>query len=144
HEMAELRAESLVELPMERDAHEQEGRSDVDGEHRGEDRDVPQREAGPDMAGPQAHGQEVESPIMNPTPRTVWISLGSAVSSTLRRRRAMCTSMTLSRGVARPVSFQTSRASISRESTRPPLRTRYSSSSNTRAVRSALRPSRDT
>src|SRR5258706_236060 len=84
HEVSELRAQPLVELPMERDAHEQEGRSDVDGEYRGEHRDVPQRETGPYMAGPQAHGQDVDSPIMNPTPRTVWISLGSAGSSPLR------------------------------------------------------------
>ena len=70
---------------------------------------------------------------VKPTPRTVWSSFRSNPSSILRRSRAMCTSMTLSIGVARAVSFHTSRASISRDTTAPWFLSRYSRSSYSRA-----------
>src|SRR5882672_9285274 len=52
--------------------------------------------------------------------------------------------MTLCSGVERPVSFQTSRASVSRDTTWPSWRIKYSSSSNSRTVRSTLSPPRVT
>ena len=56
----------------------------------------------------------------------------------------MCTSITLSIGVARAVSFQTSRVSISLDTTEPWCRKRYSSSSYSRTVSSIGMPPRDT
>src|SRR5262245_25755232 len=73
---------------------------------------------------------------MYPRPRTVCSSFLSYGSSTLRRNRAIVTSMTLSSGVALIVACPTSRASISRDTTLPLWRMRYSSSSNSLAVSS--------
>src|SRR5262245_4061429 len=68
--------------------------------------------------GPEAvHGSP--SCTTNPTPRTVWINGTASSESTFLRRRVICTSMTLSSGVARRGSFQTSRANISRETRWP-------------------------
>src|SRR5207249_10289221 len=87
----------------------------VQGQDRAQGRGVPEREADTDapMAPPARHGSP--SRRTNPTPRTVWMSFGGASWSTFFRSRAMCTSITLSSGVAREGSFQTSRASISRD-----------------------------
>src|SRR6185312_16893173 len=88
---------------------------------------VPERE-------PRAYAWLAEShpclPLRRyPRPRTVCSSFLSYGSSILRRSRAIVTSMTLSSGVALAVACHTSRASISRDTTRPPWRNRYSSRS---------------
>src|SRR5437899_4057754 len=106
-------------------------RADDQGEHRR----VPERETRTNASRPQRH--RGKGPSKNPTPRMVWISFVGKGSSTLRRTRAMVTSMTLSSGVARAVTCQTSRASISRETTVRCRRRRYSRISNSLAVRSS-------
>ena len=68
-----------------------------------------------DMLFPSPSGSP--SRTMNPTPRIVWMSLVGNSASSFRRSRAMCTSITLSSGVVRAVSFQTSRASVPRDTT---------------------------
>ena len=89
---------------------------------------APERESRPD--GEPADSHPCLPPSMNPTPRTVCSSFFSNGSSILRRSRAIVTSMTLSSGVARAVTRHTSRASISRDTTRPQWRSRYSRISN--------------
>src|SRR5262249_35998249 len=102
---------------------------------------VPERE-------PRAHAWETDPhpsppPSMYPTPRTVCSSFLSCGSSILRRSRATVTSMTLSSGVARAVACHTSRANISRDTTVPLWRSRYSSISNSFPVRSMVSPPLD-
>src|SRR5205814_1079087 len=99
---------------------------------RGQDAGVPERQARADAARAQHHGGS--EPRTNPRPRMVWMSFFAKGSSTLRRTRAMLTSMTLSSGVARAVTCQTSRASISRETTQVLWRRRYSTISDSLAV----------
>src|SRR4051812_32364118 len=50
---------------------------------------------------------------IKPTPRMVCRSFTEAAESIFFRKRTIWTSITLSSGVARPISFHTSRASIS-------------------------------
>src|SRR6185295_11295068 len=132
----EVAAQLLVEDLGGAAAHVREDGARVDAEDERHGRDVPQRQlqAHAVRSPPAPHGSPSRS--RNPTPRTVWINFIDRSRSTLRRRRAMWTSMTLSSGVVRAVSFQTSRASVSRETTCPSYRIRYSSSSNSRTVSS--------
>src|SRR5581483_5621498 len=90
--------------------------SAVDQQNGCEPGHVPEGESRAHMLGAEA-AHDFSAFRTKPTPRTVWTSLVANPSSTLRRMRTMCTSMTLSRGVWRTVSFQTSRANISRETT---------------------------
>src|SRR5262245_48719086 len=92
-----------------------ENRRRIDDESQGENARVPHREASPDRGNrpPSHHGSP--SCTTKPTPRTVWIRRTPPSTSTFFRSRAICTSITLSSGVARRGSFHTSRASISRE-----------------------------
>src|SRR5580704_10711351 len=98
--------------------HQQDRRAHaVEHQKGGEHEDVPHRQPRTNVFGPVAH-QSASSRTINPTPRTVWTSFLSKRSSTFRRSRATCTSITLSSGVCR-TSFQRSLANISRETTRP-------------------------
>src|SRR5215467_3255710 len=109
---AELLVQRAVESPL--DEEERTGGKDADDEcqHAG----MPQGETRPHAHGTwQAHARWLRR--ANPTPRTVCSSFVSNGSSIFRRRRATVTSITLSSGVARAVTRQTSRASISRETT---------------------------
>src|SRR4029434_4105919 len=121
-----------------------EDRRRIHGEHERHGGDVPQRQLHADAmrSPPACHGSPSRS--MKPTPRTVWINFTERSRSTLRRRRAMCTSMTLSSGVVRAVSFHTSRASVSRDTTCPSDRIRYSRRSDSRTVSSTGCPPRVT
>src|SRR5439155_13506927 len=88
------------------------------GEHRQPDgccRRIPEREAEFERAAfpPVAH-PGASSRSTKPTPRMVWMSFTCWPSSILRRRWATWTSITLSSGVARCGSRQTSLASICR------------------------------
>src|SRR5438128_9965581 len=115
----EIAPQLLVEQLRCASTHITENRARIHGEHERHRGDVPQRElhAHAVRSPPAPHGSPSRS--MKPTPRTVWINFTGRSTSTLRRRRAMWTSMTLSRGVVRAVSFQTSRVSVSRETTWP-------------------------
>src|SRR5215471_4827563 len=103
---------------------------------------VPQRETSADRRVGDPHPRSRRR--TKPTPRTVWSSFTVKGSSILRRRRAIETSMTLSRGVARAATRHTSRVSISRETTRPRCRSRYSRISNSFTVSSSVCPPRIT
>src|SRR5262245_29971149 len=76
---------------------------------------IPEREPRPNAMREIPSSHRPPSCRMKPTPRTVWMSLAGKSWSTFFRKRAICTSITLSSGVARDVSFHTSRASISLE-----------------------------
>src|SRR5262249_19014900 len=121
----------------------EEARPDEDEDSRGGDAHderqhgrVPEREARPD-AQLQAHSRA--APRTNPMPRTVCRSFLSKGSSILRRSRAIVTSMTLSRGVARAATCHTELASMSRETVRPGWRSRHSRTSNSLPVSSSER-----
>ena len=117
HEV-EIVPEPAVEIDVQRLSQEEEHDGRVREQHSGQRHRVPEREAG--SHAPRAEsGHAGPSRTAKPTPRTVWISLSGYPWSTFFRRRAMLTSMTLSRGVARDGSFHTSRASISRDTTWP-------------------------
>src|SRR5581483_1801309 len=133
----------VIDLPRQLPIIEGAGDRRVEDQYAGKCRDIPQGESRPHRErASRAHGG---SPRMtNPTPRTVWSSLISKGSSTFFRNRFIWTSITLSIGVCREASCQTSLASISRETTRPALSSRYSRSSNSRCVRSRRRPARVT
>src|SRR5262249_47387939 len=139
---AELTVQLAVELAVEPCRHEEpharRERADDHREHAG----VPQRQARTYTRRAPSHARL--SPRANPTPRTVWRSFFSNGSSIFRRSRAIVTSITLSSGVARPLTFHTSRASISRDATYPRWRRRYSRISNSFTVRSTGRPARVT
>src|SRR5262249_31055580 len=127
-DLRELAPELPVELVVEAELHEQD---DTRGEYAHDQRQherVPRRQARAHAERQRPHACRV--PSTKPTPRTVCRSLRSKGSSILRRSRAMVTSMTLSSGVARAFTCQTSEASISRETTRPGWRSRYSRISN--------------
>ena len=113
-----------LDLPVEqvqvvRDArpHEQEdsGREGTDDEC--QHARIPEGQAR--AHAPRGEPHSCLPPSMNPTPRRVWRSFFSNGSSIFRRSRATETSITLSSGVARAATCQTSRASISRDTTRP-------------------------
>ena len=106
-----------VQVPVQGMPEEQEHRRRVRDEDARERSGVPEGHAHPDATRPQgkAHGRASRS--ANPIPRMVWISFTGKAWSTFLRKRATFTSITLSRGVARAGSFQTSRASISRDTT---------------------------
>src|SRR6266849_2595934 len=103
----ELFAEVPVQLAPEGDVEKEQARARVQREDTVEDRDVPERQPRPHVTRSQVDRQMFSTLMMKPTPRTVWMSLTSHESSTFRRRRAMWTSITLSRVVARRVSLQT-------------------------------------
>src|SRR4051812_25031023 len=126
----QLRIQSSVEALVDEMQNASGKNADDERQHAG----VPERK-------PRAHARRADlhpcpPPSMYPTPRTVCSSFLSYGSSILRRRRAMVTSMTLSRGVARAVACHTSRTSISRDTTLRLWRRRYSRISNSFAVRS--------
>src|SRR5262249_40615576 len=114
----ELRVERPVEALAQGDVEEGQREPRVDGEDGGQDSDGPEGQPRLDVPRPETDHGVGASLTTKPTPRTVWMSLASKPSSIFRLSRAMCTSITLSSGVARRVSFHTSRASISRETTR--------------------------
>src|SRR5262245_54799446 len=122
--------------------HEHENAAREHTDHQRKDGRVPQGEPDAKRRHADAHGRS--SRRTNPTPRTVWSIFVSNGSSTFRRRRAMVTSITLSRGVARAVTRHTSRASISLDTTWPPCRSRNSRISNSFSVSSSGCPPRTT
>src|SRR5262249_15098010 len=134
----QLARQLLVQVVEEAGPHEEEDarrKGPDDGrQHRG----MPERQARAHAEGGEPHS--CASPSMNPTPRRVCRSFFSKGSSILRRSRATVTSITLSSGVARAVTCHTSRASISRDTTRPRWRSRYSRSSNSFTVSSSGSP----
>src|SRR5579883_1953195 len=134
----------MIELAAELEKEEGASTRPSENQERCQDRHVPNGQAGTEMARAEAHQVSFCSRRMKPTPRTVWRSLRSNCPSSFRRRRTTCASITLSSGVCRAVSFQMSRASISRETTRPWLAKRYRSRSNSRAVSSTGWPPRMT
>src|SRR5215213_8341482 len=131
--IVQLSVELLQELVA--DSEERGGR--VDHHHQEQDNRVPAGQANANRRSrpPEHHGSPSRS--TKPTPRKVWMSRGPLSGSTYLRRRVICTSMTLSSGVTRRGSLHTSRASISRDTRCPWCRSRYSKSSNSRAVRSS-------
>jgi hypothetical protein len=101
-------------LPFKQNVLEDEDSRDVDREDAGKDSNEPNGNTSADVGGVK----KLHCPgsrRMKPTPRRVCRSLTGNGSSILRRRRVICTSITLSIGVKREVSRQTSFASISRE-----------------------------
>src|SRR5262249_36884349 len=129
----ELAPELLVQRGIEPGPDEQQNARGEDAYDQRQHARVPQGQARADTEGT---GHHCARPSEKPTPRTVCSSFFSNGSSILRRSRATVTSMTLSSGVARAVTCQTSLASISRETTRPLCRRRYSRMSNSFTVRS--------
>src|SRR5262245_17286044 len=128
--LAELRVQGGVEARRDEKQNPRGKYADDECQHAR----VPERQS-------RAHARRMDShtsppPSMYPTPRTVCSSFLSYGSSILRRNRAIVTSMTLSSGVARAVACHTSRANISRDTTAPLWRRRYSSISNSFTVRS--------
>src|SRR5690242_8488408 len=113
-----------VEIIEEAHADEEEDACGEGADDERQDARMPQRETRPDAA--RAKGHRASPPSTNPTPLIVRMSFFGKDSSTFRRSRAKVTSMTLSSGVARALTFQTSCASISRDTTRPWWRSRYS------------------
>src|SRR5262245_14849814 len=118
-----------------------EARRDEKKNARGKDAYDKRQHASVPECKPRAHAWRAESHLclslrMYPRPRTVCSSFLSYGSSILRRSRAIVTSITLSSGVALAVACHTSRASISRDTTFPLWRKRYSSKSNSFPVRS--------
>src|SRR5712691_4487215 len=106
-----------VQLSSQVKKQETRRRSNEQRQNTAEEHKVPKREARPDVLWSKANHSAL-SLRTNPTPLTVWSSLAWNGSSNLRLSLAMFTSMTLSSGVCRGPSFQTSRAIISRETTR--------------------------
>src|SRR5256886_1267135 len=131
----DVAVQARIELLQQPCADQEEDGRRERADDQGEYRRVPERETRTNASRPQRH--RGKGPSKNPTPRMVWISFVGKGSSTLRRTRAMVTSITLSSGVARAVTCQTSRASISRETTVRCRRRRYSRISNSLAVRSS-------
>src|SRR4029453_5560902 len=123
-------------------AHGQEDGGRIDDQHQGKHRRVPGGQPNADRGTepPATHGSP--SCSTKPTPRTVWINRTVPSVSTFLRKRVICTSMTLSMGVARRGSLHTSRASISRDTGWPWCRRGNSSRSNSRLVRSSNRSPR--
>src|SRR5262249_34451892 len=99
-------ADLLVQRLVEPHSHEDEDSDGKHADHHGEDARVPQGEPRSETRIGDLHPRSTRS--TNPTPRTVWRSLGSSGSSIFRRRRATVTSITLSSGVARALTRQTS------------------------------------
>src|SRR5215472_13276519 len=110
---AELRVQAGVEAILDEVENAHGENADDERQRTG----VPERESCAYARRMELHSGS--PPSMNPTPRTVCSSFFSYGSSSLRRRRAIVTSMTLSKGVARAVACHTSRASISRDTTLP-------------------------
>src|SRR5262249_13378793 len=103
----------LFQLFVELVSNRQERSRRVDDQQHTEHRGIPGCEPNADRRSgqPAAHGSP--SCSTKPTPRTVWINATASSGSTFLRSRVICTSITLSIGVARRGSFHTSRASIS-------------------------------
>src|SRR5262249_45080052 len=124
-----------IERGVETGPHEAVDPDCKGADHESEHAGMPEGEAHAD-----ARNHPCPPRTTNPTPRTVWSSLVSKWSSIFSRSRATVPSITLSSGVARAVTCHTSRASISRETTWPTWRSRYSRSSNSFTVSSTACP----
>src|SRR5665213_3010686 len=115
HDFLHFVVENLMD---ENGALEPEYQGRVNKQQDCQNRYIPKSKSGA-QAQPQRSPHETGSLRQKPIPRTVCSSLTGYGSSIFLRRRAICTSITLSIGVNREVSCQMSFASISRETVRP-------------------------
>src|SRR5262249_16916196 len=130
-------AQALVDALQQLVAHHQEHRRRERRQGHGHDAAVPQRQLPADVQPP--HQRSLSA---YPTPRTVWISCRRPGCSTFLRRALMVTSITF---VSTPSgSFHTSRAIMSRVTVALWCSNRYSSSSNSRLLRTSCTPPRTT
>src|SRR5579875_962142 len=118
-----------------------EDQAHIEGQNQSKNEHVPESEPGAELVSQRAR-HACGSRRLKPSPLMVCRIFVGKGSSTLRRRRAIWTSMTLSNGVNRDPSFHTSRASISRETVRPRCSARNRRTSNSRDVRSSCTPAR--
>ena len=115
----EVLVQLLVKLLEKLVSHRDERRRRIDDEHQAQDDRVPGGEPKSNRENRPARAHGSPSFNTNPTPRTVCMSRWPVSASTFFRSRAIWTSITLSSGVARRGSLQTSRASISRDTKWP-------------------------
>src|SRR5437667_7134811 len=131
--VTQIALEMDVQVVPQEDEHATPVERHGDGECGG----IPDRQTHTDTLRSPRATHASSSRNTKPMPRSVWMRCGGASWSTFLRKRAMCTSITLSSGVARDGSFHTSRANIARDTGFPRWRIRYSRSSNSREVSSS-------